>query len=184
MSSMKKIYLIIAGAMLVFVVLLFFVISPLVNKIENLSKEYIDGQTELFQIQQKELILRQQEEIFEKTKLRLLKVENSFLKLEDLVNFITSLEKTAKAQNTQFEIKAISPPEKDKQYFTFAILAKTDFPNFLRFIFALENIPQPPYRLIEIKSITIKGLKLPESEGTRAKEVEGNLEIKVYANPQ
>jgi len=184
MSSLKKIYLIGTIAILIFLVVIFFVILPLINKIRILSEEYMTGQTELTQIQEKEINLKKQKEIFEKTKLKISKVENSFLKLEDLVNFIISLEKTAKTQNTQFEIKAISPPDKDKEYFTFAIILKSDFPDLLRFIFALENIPQEPYRLIEIKSITIKGLKLSETEGGRAKEVEGNLEMKVYAQNQ
>ena len=184
MSSLKKIYLFIIGAIVILILLVFVVALPLVNKIETLSKEYADGQTMLSQIQQKELLLRQQEELLKKTQEKFSKVEKSFLESADLVNFIASLEKIAKDTKSQFEIKSVSPPDKEKQYFTFAIIVKNNFPDFLRFLFALENTPQPPYRLIEVKSLTLKGIKLQEGEEAKAAEVEGNLEIKVHASSQ
>jgi len=182
MSSLKRIYFILTGTVLIIILSSFFLIPFLVKKIENLSKEYTDGQAMLVQIQQKELLLERQKQLFEKAQAKLSRTEKSFLKSEDLVNFIASLEKIAGDNNIKFEIKSVSSPEKDKQYFTFSIRIRGSFPNILRFLFALENTPEPPYRLTEIKSITIKRINPPEGAEVRAIEVEGILEMRIYTD--
>jgi len=186
MSPLKKIYLIVIGTILIIVLFIFFLVLPMINKIEGLSKEYTDGKITLSQIQQKELLLDKQKQFLQEVKEDLSKIEKSFLKEKNLVKSIASLEKVAKDNKIQLEIEALSLNEEDQPpYFSLSVLIKGSFTNLLRFLFALENTPGPSYRLIEIKSASIKSIKTDEDEEPKVKttELEGNLEARIYTEP-
>lgn len=186
MSPRRKIYLILIGSILTIVFFIFFLVLPLIDKIEDLSKEYTDGKITLSKIQQRELLVDKQKQLLQEAKKNLSKIEKSFLKEKDLVRYIASLEKVAKDNKIQFEIQALSFEEENEPfYFSLSVLIKGSFTNLLRFLFALENTPGSFYRLIEIKSATIKGVKPEEGEElkTRATELEGGLEARIYAEP-
>jgi len=186
MSPLKKIYLIVIGTILTIVLFIFFLVLPMINKIEGLSKEYTDGKITLSQIQQKELLLDKQKQFLQEVKEDLSKIEKSFLKEKNLVKSIASLEKVAKDNKIQLEIEALSLNEEDQPpYFSLSVLIKGSFTNLLRFLFALENTPGPSYRLIEIKSASIKSIKTDEDEEPKVKttELEGNLEARIYTEP-
>ena len=111
----------------------------------------------------------------------LTETEKSFLRSNELVNFIASLEKVAGDNKSLFKIQAISAPDKDKQYFSFNINTTGYFPDFLKFIFAIENIPASTYRLIEIKNLTIKRINPPTGTNTANIEVNSNFDMRVYS---
>lgn len=180
MSSIRKISLKVLGSIIVLVLLIIFAISPSVEKISTLAENYKDTKKTILEIEKKELSLDEQERFFEKTQPTLSITDKAFLAKKDLVGFLSTLENLALKNKNKIEILSVSEPEENKPYFTFIVLLKGNFPDSLRFLFALENIPESPYRLLEIKKLEIKRITVSGEEKEKGK-IEGNFEIRVYS---
>lgn len=180
MSPLRKIGLKMLGSILSLILLIIFVVLPLIDKISILSEDYKDSQKAILEIEKKELFLDEQKRLFEKTQPALSIIGKAFLQKEDLVEFLSSLEDLALENKNKIEILSVSEPDENKPYFTFNILCEGNFPNFLRFLFALENIPNSSYRLLEIKKLEVKRVMISGQEEKKGK-IESNFEIRVHS---
>lgn len=182
MKPVRKLYLTIAGTLLIIIALIGLIVFPLINRIEALTQDYVNGQTLISQIRQKELLLDQEKKRFQEVQVDFLRVKNSFLKSKELVNFVASLEKIAKTNDVELETTHASSPEEGKAYFTLSASINGPFSNLMRFLFAIENTPGTYYKLAEIKSVVIKKLMIQEGEESKASPPEGKIEMKIYAD--
>lgn len=184
MDLSKKNFL---ASVIIIVILLaisIFAINYLVNQIKNASNEYIEAKKTLITIEKKTLSLEKQKILIDEVQSNFSKIEKSFLGKEEIVDFITTLEETALKTNNSIKIESLVFPTQEVPYFTFQLFIQGTFPNSLRFLAGIENIPGSSYRLIEIRQLDIKrisGQKQEEKETGQEAKVESDLEIRVYS---
>jgi len=194
-SFQKKVFFALLGGFLVLGLLIWLVFLPLVDKIKEASKEYWMNQETLSQLDQKESLFKEIKKAYEREDENFLMIENIFLREEEIIGFISTLERVANQTNNFFEIESAQPSKaseevisennaKKESFLSLKIRLWGSFNNLLDFMAHLENSPYPPYRLIEIKDLMIKRLeekdltKLPSAleEG----DLETSLVIKIY----
>ena len=122
-------------------------------------------------------------------------IESAFLKKEEVIGLISTLERVANQTNNFFEIESAQPSvvseetlsennTKKESFLSLKIRLWGSFNNLLDFMAHLENSPYPPYRLIEIKDLMIKRLEEKDLAKLPSALEEGDLEtalvIKVY----
>jgi Tfp pilus assembly protein PilN len=164
------------------------VIFPLVNKIRAASQKYLFNQETLAKLDQRESLAKELQKDYQARQTDLSKLEGVFLSAEEVVGFITTLETIAEQTGNIFEIKTVSssvPSDQEEgAYISFRISLWGDFVSLLRFLANLENTPYPPYRLIEIDSLTIQRLTEKKLTDSGASLEEGDLKtvlgIKIY----
>ncbi|MFH0906997.1 MAG: hypothetical protein ABIC36_03045 [bacterium] len=186
----KKLILCLVAELIILVLFSVLIIRPLINKIQEFSQEYLDGQEVLAKLDQRGSLFVELEKNYQEKQNELSIIESALLNKDEIVDFISNLETTAKQTGNIFEIKTASsvvPSEKDKEkepFLTIRITFWGGFTNLLCFIASLEDAPYPPYRLIEIDQITInrtKNVDLIEDEGLVEKgDLETVLNIKIY----
>jgi Tfp pilus assembly protein PilO len=187
LSSQKKLFLILAVSLIVLVIFIWLLVLPLLDKIKTASYEYLSNQETLYRLAQAETSVRNLEKSYQEKQDDLSKVAGAFLSPEEIVGFISTLERTAEQTNNIFEIQTTRPLTEKKEEipsFYFRLSLWGSFSNLLRFLANLENIPYPPYRLIKIESLTIK--RLSERDLTASKldlkvgDIQSILNIRIY----
>lgn len=185
--AQKKFIILISVSSLVITLFIFFVTLPLINKIKKMSEDYIANQERLLQLTQRDASIKELERNYQENKKDILQIEGAFLSPdpEQTVGFIYDLEKVAKQTNNDFEIQTISSAVKEDETtnssIDFQISLSGEFSNLLYFLANLENIPYPPYRLIEIESISIRKTADRElDENSKPTDIKSILNVKVY----
>jgi len=150
-------------SLLILIIFIQLVAFPLIVKIKNTSQEYLTNQGILTALHQKETLFRELEKTYQEREDDLLMIEDTFLKTEEAVGFISTLEDIAQQTGNAFEIKTVSsfaplPEEEGDSFLVLRISLWGDFSSLLSFIASLEDSPYPPYRLIEVDSLNIKRL--------------------------
>ncbi|MBU1291984.1 hypothetical protein KKH07_00625 [Patescibacteria group bacterium] len=181
-DSQKKLIGSLGIALVVLVLFIYFVISPLIGKIKESSQEYLVNREILAQLDQKEFLFNDLGKSYQEKQDQLLMIEGTFLKQEETVGFISDLEKIAKQTGNIFEIKTAQSyiPSDDEIGGTFLSLNISlwgDFNDLLEFLANLEDSPYPPYRLLEIDSLSINRL---EDDDFNDGDLETILGIKIY----
>lgn len=170
----KKMIAWVALGLIILVLFTWLVINPLLEQIQSISRDYLANQEILARLNQREVIAKQLEESYQSQEKELTDLNRVFLGEEEIVGFISTLEKIARETDNQFEIKAVSSSaleESGQPFLGFQIYLGGSFNNLLRFLAHLENSPYPPYRLVEIENLSIK---------TTDSDLESVLYIKIY----
>lgn len=176
LSPQRKLILSFFLGLIALTLFVWLVAYPLVDKIRTASQEYLSNQETLNKLDQRELLAKELEKSYQDRKTDLEAIAKAFLKPEETVGFISNLETIARETNNSFEIKAVSPSspltEEGNPSLNFRISLWGDFPDLLHFLANLENSPYPPYRLVEIKNLSVGKLR----EGG----LETVLDVKIY----
>ena len=180
------------GIGLILLILFIYLIAfPLIIKIKTTSQEYLNNQMILTALHQKETLFRELEKTHQEREDDLLIIEDTFLKTEEAVGFILTLEDIAKQTGNTFEIKTVNsftplPDEEGDSFLVLRISLWGGFSNLLSFIASLEDSPYPPYRLIEVDSLNIKRLGKIDLANLNSNLKIGDIEtivgIKIFTN--
>jgi len=180
MNSISK--KLISSLLIVLIVLALFIwlaILPLVGKIKQLSQEYLGKQEILAQLDQREFLFRDLEKSYREKKDQLTNIEGTLLTEEETVGFISTLENIADRTGNDFEIRAAKSfsEEGEEKFLSLTISLWGDFERLLVFLANLEDSPYPPYRLLEVDSLSIHRM---EGDNVRDGTLETILGIKIY----
>lgn len=169
-------------ALIILILFVILVILPLIGKIKQSAQEYLTNQEILAQLDQREFLFKDLEKSYQGKKDQLSIIEGTFLGQEEIVGFISTLEDIAQQTGNVFEIKTAQSyaPADDEDGETFlglSIFLWGDFEELLAFLANLEDSPYPPYRLLEIDSLSIHRL---EGDDVQDGDLETVLGIKIY----
>lgn len=185
--SQKKLIFFLTIDLIILLVFIWLVTCPLMGKIKTASNKYLSNQETLANLGWKESLTKELEKEYQENQNDLSALEGVFLKTEEAVGFISTLERIAEQTGNVFEIKTASsftPSAEEESFLAFRISLWGDFSGLLSFLANLENNPYPPYRLIEIDSLTIKkatGQGLSKTAPSlKAGDLETVLGIKIY----
>lgn len=187
----KKLFGSLGISLLILILFIYLIAFPLIDKIKANSQEYLDNQSILTILHQKEALFKELEKTYQEREDDLLMIEDAFLKTEEAVGFISTLENIAKETGNVFEIKTVNsftplPDEEGDSFLVLRISLWGGFSNLLSFIASLEDSPYPPYRLIEVDSLNIKRLGKIDlanlSYNLKIGDLETIVGIKVYTN--
>jgi len=174
-SFQKKLLFFLSLDLIILVLFVWLAAFPLINKIKAISHQYLLNQEALVNLDWRESLAKELEKKYQERQTDLLAFEEAFLNTEEAVGFISTLEKIAQQTGNIFEIRTASsfaPSTKEEPFLIFRISLWGDFSSLLHFLANLENNPYPPYRLIEIESLTIRRLG--------EKGLETVLGVKIY----
>ncbi|NQV01000.1 MAG: hypothetical protein HQ537_02695 [Parcubacteria group bacterium] len=191
LTAQKKLLLSLIIGLAGFTLFIGLVIFPLMNRIKIASQECLNNQDILAKLDQRVSLFKELKKNYQDNEDNVLSLNNAFLDSEETVGLITDLETIANQIGNFFEIKSVSSSLLDKEkiegdnpYLMFNIYLRGSFPELLNFMANLENIPYPPYRLMEIDDLVIKRLAKEDLAFVDFDLGEGNLEtilsIKVY----
>lgn len=171
MSQKQKFYFTALAVFIILALLIFGVIFPLIGKIKADSRNYMEGKKNLLVLEKEIKEVKRLEKTYQEVKAAYSKLETVFLDPEETLGFITSLEKLANESENSIKIEGVSI-SREGEFMNFQIFLFGSCPNLIRFLTGIENVPYPPYRLVEIENIDIK--KLPEGI------LQTNLGVKAY----
>ena len=157
----------------------------LVQKTVVYSAEYFKGKSEFSSLQNKIKTFYGQESTFEASQQKISIISKAFLTNDDFVVFIKQIEELASKNNIVVNIKSVVSPTKEKPYFVFQLGIVGNFPNFLKFLFSIENNPFSEYRLIDIQKIGIKKVitGAAQAGASPVSSIEADIEVRVYGKP-
>ncbi|MFH1582206.1 MAG: hypothetical protein ABIA08_00365 [bacterium] len=158
--------------LMLFVLIFFFVISPLLKNIKSMARELSSQENRLITLQLKMDGLEQFKSIYKDLEDNLEKIDDLLVDSEVPVGFINFLENEAQQSNLDFEISSANNQTNKIDswpYIIFQATANGNFSNLLKF---LEKIENSPY-LIEIININIREI------GNGA--IKATFSIKVFA---
>jgi len=173
---------IISSSLIALIVLILFIwlaIFPLIDKIKQLSQEYLNKQEILVQLDLREFLFKDLEKSYEDKKDQLANIEGTLLTEQETVGFISTLEDIADRTGNDFEIRTAKSfsEEGEEKFLSLNISLWGDFERLIIFLANLEDSPYPPYRLLEIDSLSIHRL---EGEDVKDGSIETILGIKIY----
>lgn len=187
-NSRYKIYYIIAIIAFLTIIILFGAILPLINGIKAKSANTATMLSQTDNLYSDWFALKTAEKTLKKIDEN--RLENIFLNPDQSLNFIVAIENIIKNNNLYHEIKilTLSPasPKSDKNEpakptLPFQITIWGTFPNFMRFLNNLENLPY----FVEIDSLQINRLSetdpIIKSFILNTGDIKATLNIKVYA---
>jgi len=191
MSIEKKIILYFCSALIILLFFIGVVVLPLINKIKDASQEYLANQETLIRLAQRESLSLELEKHFLEYEDDIISIEGAFLDTEEeIVGLILTLENIAQEFGNIFEIKSAIPSgvlvqdQTEEPFLSLQISIQGSFSNVLRFMASLEDNPYPPYRLMEIDTLSIKRLTGRSlavlGEGLEEGDLEAILQIKIY----
>lgn len=190
LDSQKKIILFL-GLDIAILLLFILLVSPhLIDRIKGAAQEYLSNQEILVNLDWRESLVKELEESYQSQAADLAQLEGAFLNHQEAVGFISTLESIAQQTGNIFEIKTASSfipankkGEAEESFLAFRISLWGNFNNLINFLANLEDNPYPPYRLIEIDSISIRRLEatgLNKHPGLSQGDLETILGIKIY----
>lgn len=171
MDSKQKFYFGLGITLTILAVFVFGAIFPLIGKVQSASRAYLEGNKALLALEKEIREVKYLEKRYEEIKNIPLQLETFFLDEAEILGFITSLEKMAEETNNSLEIKEVSVA-KENGIIKFQLLLSGSFSNLTHFLMGLENVPYPPYRLVEVENLNITGAS--------SDNVQANLMIKAY----
>ena len=173
LTIQNKIYLSIAGFILLIILMIVFAIYPLFKDMKNNSQELISQKEKFAVLGTKISNLENFKIIYKELEETLDKIDDLFTNPEVPVGFISFLEKSAKESQIEIEISSSPSPKSKKDFWpslNFQITSTGSFTNFLKF---LEKIENSQY-LVEIENLNVNRIR--GSLGS----VTTNLSIKVF----
>jgi len=184
----KQITILITIIGTIFLLLAFFIVSPLLRKIEKKSEEFLLAKKELASLEIKSENIKNFRKFYQKNILDFEKINNLFINQEEPVDFISFLEKVSQETKVQIKISLLIG-EKEKEVLwpslSFQIYLLGSYQNFAKFIGKIETAPY----LIEIKNITVNKLtetelKTKGFESFSPGDIKANILIKVYTKAE
>jgi len=179
----RKIYLTSFIFIFLILVLLFCFISPLFSTIKKDSSELLSQKEKLFSLLKKRENLKSLQEEYLALQPNLEKIDSFFADSQEPIDFISFLEKTAKAFDLPIQISLTGEEIKKTIWpsLFFQIKVSSALPNFMKF---LEKLELAPY-LIEVDGLTIERFSRVEVKPGTKKMLEINyiqatLDIRVY----
>ena len=187
MNPKQKIYLTLSIILAICLVSGFLVIYPLINKIKSSSLAFIEKKETLEILEKEQIEFNLLKEQYKKIEPELTKINQSLLNSEKTLDFIVALENIAEKANNNYEIKVTQLQKEPKEKFsflTFQIYLWGSFPNLIKFLIYLENMPY----WVETDQIQIRPIT-QEEIGTKkglvnlsTGDVNTNLIVKVYTS--
>lgn len=193
-SNRQKLFFCIGLGFLILFLLVWLVVYPLIGKIGQISETYLSNQQILAKLSYRETAAKKLQEGFQQMQVDFSRIENAFLKQEEIVGFIRTLEAIAQKTGNDFDIKLLGSPNtasgssdsggSAESSLSFQITLWGGFPNLLKFSVSLEDTPYQPYRLIEIDNLNVKkleeGVSTESGSGTKTGGLKSILDIKIY----
>lgn len=161
MNPRKKIIISLITFGIVTLILIFLIISPLLNQIKENSEELILQKQELILLQEERKNLKEIETVYESYQLNLTKIDKLFIDSEIPIEFVSSLEELASTSQLLIKISPVVSKEVKEDPWSslsFQLSLSGSFPDFLKFLKKLENSPY----LIEVLNLNTE--KLIETE--------------------
>jgi len=203
LQAQKKMVISIVGHLLFLILIVFFVCLPLVYMIGKLSDQYLSDKEKLVRLSQGDNLIKKLEKDLSDNQDKLDKIDTIFLDPDEIVGLMNDLEKIADKTNNVFKLQSISEPvkqikettageeekqEKQKPMISFQLSLTGKYVDLIRFVANLEDTPYPPYRLIKIDDISIKGVLSESLPGLlniagpslASNSVNSILNIKIY----
>jgi hypothetical protein len=185
----KKLFVSLGIGLVVLALFVWLAILPLIEKIKQLSQEYLTNQEILAKLDQREFLFKDLERSYQERQDQLSIIKGTFLTQGETVGFISTLEEIAEKTGNIFEIKTAksftsSSEENGETFLSLRISLWGDFESLLLFLANLEDSPYPPYRLLEIDSLSINRLTEEGADKVIPRFKIGDLEtvlgIKIY----
>lgn len=187
MNPKQKIYLTLSIILAIYLLTGFLIISPLISKIKYSSLAFIEKKETLEILEKEQIEFNLLKEQYKRIKPELTRIDQSLLNSEKTLDFIVALENIAEKANNNYEIKVTQLQKEPKEKFsflTFQISLWGSFPNLIKFLVYLENVPywvetdQIQIRPVGQEEIGIKKGAVNLSAG----DVATNLIVKVYTS--
>ncbi len=172
MKTGKKIYIIIIIFAFIILSLIVFLIYPTFKSIKDGSEEILSSKNKTISINAETMELDSFKKNYKNYKPNLDKIDQLFVDLANLVDFIKFLEKVALDSGINADINLVNSKQEKINNFPvvlFQVSAKGDFLNMLKFIDKLETGPY----LIRIENLTFKK---SEKEITEDKNISSILD--------
>ncbi len=186
MDIKKKFYVTLAVFAVIFAAIVFILFPYLIGKIQNSSQELAKSKEDLATLQKKEQSIASLEKKYQEIKPGIDKINQSFVSNDDMLNLIIALENLAKQTDNQYEIKQIADMSRgavasgDTKVINFQISLTGSFPNMLKFMAYLENVPY----LSEVDILQIQRMGSDRSDqGIKTGQIGTNLNVKFFESP-
>ena len=154
----KKIYISLVISIGFFIILIFFIISPLMKGIKEYSRQLLLEKEKQASFTEEKRNIQGFEAIYQELEPELEKTNNLFVNSKVPIEFINFLEETAANSNISIKVSSVISKDVGEEdiwpFLHFHLQSSGSFPNFLRFIEKLEN----SFYLIEIYDLNIKRL--------------------------
>lgn len=180
MKSRKKIYLSLIIFIGLSVFLIFFVIQPLFQKIQELSADVLNQKSNAMFFEQSLKNLVVQKNLYQSYQPNLEKINQLFVNKEFPVEFISFLEESAKKDQLAMEISSMTAEKKETDpwsSFVFQIKVTGSFPDLMKFMAKLENIPY----LTEVQNFKANEISSGKAKTEKTKEISADFLVKVYS---
>lgn len=182
MKIKNKIYIIIVFFGLIVLSLIVFFIFPSFKKIKKNSDDLFSKKQSISVLKNQVAQVENFKKIYNEYRPSLEKTDQLFIDLENPVNFIKFLEKTASDSGIESEI-SLSPYslKEEESSITFQFFSTDDFLKILKFTKAIESGPY----LVEIKNLIIKNSETESaSKNNLSKRVDATFLIKAFSKLQ
>lgn len=182
----KRILFFLVLDVIILVIFIWLAAFPLFGEVRNASQELLLNQKTLVNLDWREPLTKELEKKYQERQTELLALDEAFLNTTEAVGFISTLERIAQETGNIFEIKTVksfAPSIEEETFLIFRITLLGDFSSLLLFLANLEDNPYPPYRLIEIESLTIRrigGRGLTLEPKMKEGDLETTLGVKIY----
>lgn len=165
-------------------------------------EEYLKEKNDFYNLQNKIFLLQkknQKENLLDNKNLAkvndiFFEIKKDEIKNEKIGNFLEEIENLGKNQNIVLKTKNITEPKGNDNFYLFEFEIEGEFPNFLKFLFNLENTPTKQYYLIEVSKINLSRQvsgsceaenNQQECEEKSAKtQIKGSFELRLYTRPK
>ncbi|PIQ91947.1 MAG: hypothetical protein COV69_04150 [Parcubacteria group bacterium CG11_big_fil_rev_8_21_14_0_20_39_14] len=170
LNPIQKFYF---SAAAIFIILIFFicVIFLLMGEIKDRAQAFTEGKKTLLVLEKEITEVKYFKKRHQELKNISSECETVFLDFAEILGFITSLERMADQTNNSLKIEGVSTLANDG-FIKFQISLLGSFSNLFHFLTGLENVPYPPYRLVEVENIDLRKIS--------DENIQTNLGIKVY----
>lgn len=177
---MKKFHLYLIGFIIIYLILGGVIVFPLIQGIQENSKELSLQREKLATLTKQEQGLIGFKKAYQELEPDLKEAKQHFIDSEAPVDFLDFLENTASSSNISLEVSSAQynpESEQQKAFFLFNMSTIGPFPQVLEFTEKLENSPY----LVRIQDLMINRISEKETASEMKKEVKATLSIKVYA---
>lgn len=163
-------------------------------------EEYLKSREEILSFQEKVSSFEKGKEDFQEQKKEIDKIRESFFKpgkdeLERIGKLASDLESLAGQNKASIEATEVVQPSENESFYLISFNISGDFPDVLRFFFAIENVPLEYYQLMGIEKVNLSRFissSCPEEgenengdkECSRKTSVNGEFQLKIYIEPK
>jgi hypothetical protein len=182
-SPNKKFYISITGLIAGFLALVFLIVIPVFQMIEEDAKELRESKEAQETLCQEREKLKKFQETYIKISPDLEKIEQMFVDSDVPIDFIDFLERTAIDSNVFIEISSVNKKQEKEEGQLYAVFQMEVLGSFSDFMVFLEKVENATY-LVEVDGLTINRMGEESEESVvefSPNDISSKMSLKVFA---